>query len=300
MGIQSNAAMWIPDSSTGKAGLFPCLLPTDKNKIESTLDQFQFLGQIFARAILDARCVDLHLSLPFCQLLCGGSLTVEDLELADPGLHTLSRMSASDAEDLGQSMVWAGRELVLGGHNIDVTRHNFHDFKCKVASLIMDHGIAQQMDAVREGFNEVFPIETLRMITPREFRTMVTGEPLLSWSVEELLDAMEPKHGYTKESVQFRMLVEVLVDMCVEDKRAFLWWATGCPRQPAGGLQKLQPNRLSIVRKSEEGQQPDDIMLSVNVCNKAIKLPEYSSKNILRERLLTAMHNKDAREFHLN
>ena len=46
MGIQSNAAMWIPDSSTGKAGLFPCLLPTDKNKIESTLDQFQFLGQV--------------------------------------------------------------------------------------------------------------------------------------------------------------------------------------------------------------------------------------------------------------
>ena len=34
---------------------------------------------------------------------------------------------------------------------------------------------------------KVFPIETLRMITPREFRTMVTGEPLLSWSVEELL-----------------------------------------------------------------------------------------------------------------
>ena len=64
---------------------------------------------------------------------------------------------------------------------------------------------------------------------------------------------------------------QVLVEMSIEDKRAFLWWATGCPRQPAGGLKKLQPNPLSIVRKSEAGQEPDDIMLSVNVCNKVCK-----------------------------
>ena len=64
-------------------------------------------------------------------------------------------MDPAEADCLCQTMSWAGRELVPGGHDIDVTQENFHDFQHKAAALILDGGIAQQMDTIRAGFNEV-------------------------------------------------------------------------------------------------------------------------------------------------
>lgn len=60
-----------------------------------------------------------------------------------------------------------------------------------------------------------------------------------------------------------------------------------------GGLANLHP-RLTIVRKVESG---DGSYPSVNTCVHYLKLPEYSSVEILRERLLTATNEKG---FHLN
>lgn len=61
----------------------------------------------------------------------------------------------------------------------------------------------------------------------------------------------------------------------------------------SGGLANLHPP-LTIVRKVDatDGSYP-----SVNTCVHYLKLPEYSSKTILRERLLAATKEKG---FHLN
>lgn len=61
----------------------------------------------------------------------------------------------------------------------------------------------------------------------------------------------------------------------------------------AGGLANLHP-RLTVVRKVDSG---DGSYPSVNTCVHYLKLPDYSSTEILRERLLTATAEKG---FHLN
>jgi E3 ubiquitin-protein ligase TRIP12 len=90
---------------------------------------------------------------------------------------------------------------------------------------------------------------------------------------------------------------------------------TGTPRLPPGGLAALQP-RLTVVRKSaaaaaggEGGSAPqgsapslgagtpgvggrhpaDGDLPSVMTCANYLKLPPYSSKEVLRERLLYAI-----------
>lgn len=60
-----------------------------------------------------------------------------------------------------------------------------------------------------------------------------------------------------------------------------------------GGLANLHP-RLTIVRKVDSG---DGSYPSVNTCVHYLKLPDYSSAEIMRERLLTATNEKG---FHLN
>lgn len=60
-----------------------------------------------------------------------------------------------------------------------------------------------------------------------------------------------------------------------------------------GGLANLHP-RLTIVRKvdASDGSYP-----SVNTCAHYLKLPDYSSEEVMREKLLAATKEKG---FHLN
>ena len=61
----------------------------------------------------------------------------------------------------------------------------------------------------------------------------------------------------------------------------------------SGGLANLYP-RLTIVRKIDAG---DGSYPSVNTCVHYLKLPDYSSEEAMREKLLAATTEKG---FHLN
>lgn len=54
--------------------------------------------------------------------------------------------------------------------------------------------------------------------------------------------------GCFVNSPGFLRLVEVLVEMSVRERKAFLQFATGCSSLPPGGLANLHP-RLTVVRK---------------------------------------------------
>ena len=60
-----------------------------------------------------------------------------------------------------------------------------------------------------------------------------------------------------------------------------------------GGLANLSP-RLTIVRKIDAG---DGSYPSVNTCVHYLKLPDYSSEDVMREKILMATKEKG---FHLN
>lgn len=122
----------------------------------------------------------------------------------------------------------------------------------------------------------------------------MTGERGVAWTREELIAYTEPKLGYSRDSPGFLRLVDVLVDMGAEERRRFLQFTTGCGSLPPGGLANLHP-RLTVVRKGtgdDDGSFP-----SVNTCLHYLKLPAYSSKELLKERLTAATMEKG---FHLN
>ena len=123
-------------------------------------------------------------------------------------------------------------------------------------------------------------------------QTQLAGESAPSWTRDDLMTYTEPKLGYTRQSDTFLMLVDVLLEMSGGERKAFLQFTTGCSSLPPGGLANLHP-RLTIVRKvdAEDGSYP-----SVNTCVHYLKLPPYTTKAIMRQRLLDATHEKG---FHL-
>nr|XP_050852146.1 E3 ubiquitin-protein ligase HECTD1 isoform X6 [Vespula vulgaris] len=184
-------------------------------------------------------------------------------------------------------------ELIEGGSEISVTVENAKEYADLTNTYCLDRGICRQLEAFKSGFSKVFPMEKLHAFSPEEVRAMLCGEQNPQWTKEDLLNYTEPKLGYTRESPGFQRFVNVLVSLTGPERKAFLQFATGCSALPPGGLCNLHP-RLTVVRKVDAGSGGYP---SVNTCVHYLKLPEYPTEEILKERLLAATRE---RGFHLN
>ncbi|XP_055386641.1 E3 ubiquitin-protein ligase Ufd4 isoform X5 [Condylostylus longicornis] len=184
-------------------------------------------------------------------------------------------------------------ELVPSGASVDVTIHNLEEYCELQMNFCLQDGIAKQLEAFHRGFCQVFPLNKLAAFSPNEARMMICGEQHPQWTKDDLINYTEPKLGYTKDSAGFLRFVNVLMSMTGPERKAFLQFTTGCSSLPPGGLANLHP-RLTVVRKVDagEGSYP-----SVNTCVHYLKLPDYPTEEIMKERLLTATKEKG---FHLN
>jgi len=139
--------------------------------------------------------------------------------------------------------------------------------------------------AVLRGFNSVFPVDSLHLFTHAEVARLACGLQWSPWSKSELQSALKADHGFTATSESIRHLIEVLSGFDRDQQRTFLTFVTGCPSLPVGGLEALRPN-LTVVRKgSNDAELP-----SVMTCQNYLKLPAYSSQEVMAERLSLAMY----------
>ncbi|XP_069182470.1 E3 ubiquitin-protein ligase HECTD1 isoform X17 [Procambarus clarkii] len=201
----------------------------------------------------------------------------------------LTMQYAAPSRHLGYTAI----ELRTGGADQEVTLANVEDYIDLTLNWALEVGIRRQLEAFRVGFCQVFPLKKLGAFSPDELRLMLCGDQAPMWTREDILAYTEPKLGYTRDSPGFLRLVNILVGLTAEERKAFLQFTTGCSSLPPGGLANLHP-RLTVVRKVDAG---DGSYPSVNTCVHYLKMPDYSSESIMKERLLAATREKG---FHLN
>ncbi|XP_059420666.1 E3 ubiquitin-protein ligase TRIP12-like isoform X3 [Carassius carassius] len=297
--------------------------------------KFRFLGKLMAKAIMDFRLLDLPLGLPFYKWMLRheSSISSHDLVNIDPGVaksihhlediirqkkrieqdrsHTREtlqqaleslNMNGCSVEDLGLDFTLPGFpniELKKGGKDVPVTIHNLEEYLRLVVYWTLNEGVSRQFESFREGFESVFPLQHLQCFYPEELDQLLCGSKSESWDVKTLMECCRPDHGYTHDSRAVRFLFEVLSSFDAEQQRLFLQFVTGSPRLPVGGFRSLNPP-LTIVRKTfESTENPDDFLPSVMTCVNYLKLPDYSSIEIMREKLLIAAR-EGQQSFHLS
>uniref|UniRef100_A0A8C1DF19 E3 ubiquitin-protein ligase n=2 Tax=Cyprinus carpio TaxID=7962 RepID=A0A8C1DF19_CYPCA len=297
--------------------------------------KFRFLGKLMAKAIMDFRLLDLPLGLPFYKWMLRheSSISSHDLVNIDPGVaksiqhlediirqkkrieqdrsHTREtlqqaleslNMNGCSVEDLGLDFTLPGFpniELKKGGKDLPVTIHNLEEYLRLVVYWTLNEGVSRQFESFREGFESVFPLQHLQCFYPEELDQLLCGSKSESWDVKTLMECCRPDHGYTHDSRAVRFLFEVLSSFDAEQQRLFLQFVTGSPRLPVGGFRSLNPP-LTIVRKTfESTENPDDFLPSVMTCVNYLKLPDYSSIEIMREKLLIAAR-EGQQSFHLS
>ncbi|XP_077422788.1 E3 ubiquitin-protein ligase TRIP12 isoform X2 [Vanacampus margaritifer] len=297
--------------------------------------KFRFLGKLMAKAIMDFRLLDLPLGLPFYKWMLRHetSINSHDLVNIDPdvaksilhlediirqkkrleqdrsqtrealqqALESLN-MNGCSVEDLGLDFTLPGFpniELKKGGKDVPVTIYNLEEYLRLVVYWTLNEGVSRQFESFREGFESVFPLHHLQYFYPEELDQLLCGSKSETWDVKTLMECCRPDHGYTHDSRAVRFLFEVLSSFDAEQQRLFLQFVTGSPRLPVGGFRSLNPP-LTIVRKTfESTENPDEFLPSVMTCVNYLKLPDYSSIEIMREKLLTAAR-EGQQSFHLS
>jgi len=324
-GVASECVEYVHSDS----GLYPLPIPKNCKSSHRTKvkNKFQFLGKFMAKAVLDNRMIDLPFSQPFYQWLLGEEATfdVADLKGIDPEIattavklqgivHKKARLEADRAlspserqeqisqltmdgcpvEELGLDFTLPGYpniELRKGGREMTVSLENLASYVSLVSHWLLVEGVSTQMEAVREGFNSVFPLASLGMFYPDELDQIFCGtvQTFTPWDFKMLSDSCKPAHGFTLESPAIVQLFEILASYNQDEQRAFLQFVTGCPRLPIGSFKSLTPP-LTIVKKSFDTPEvnPDDYLPSVMTCANYLKLPDYSSKAIMAEKLRVA------------
>ncbi|CAO1401704.1 unnamed protein product [Diamesa hyperborea] len=310
-------------------GLFPLSLSkTAKTSQISRLKfKFKFLGKFMAKAVMDSRMLDLPFSIPFYRWLLGeeNSLGLSDLgqvapevqgtllrlneivkqreiiqaDLALDAMEKTEKIEALDLDgciiaDLGLDFVLPGYpniELRRGGRDISVTIHNLHQYISLVSHWFLVEGVGRQFEALREGFNSVFPTHHLRFFYPEELENVFCGSGVANfqkWDVRMLADCCRADHGFTQDSAAIQHFYEILSNYTREEQRLFLQFVTGTPRLPTGGFKSLTPP-LTIVRKKVDGNQnPDDYLPSVMTCVNYLKIPEYTTREVMKAKMRMA------------
>ncbi|KAL1955735.1 hypothetical protein VTO42DRAFT_8133 [Malbranchea cinnamomea] len=318
-----------------KLGLFPAPMTEAQANQESgkkQLQYFKYLGKFVARSMLDSRIIDIHFNPAFFRVRdssSGITPSIGTVKQVDPDLakslmslkrfanewgalksntflsdaekeEALKRIN-SQVEDLALDFTLPGYphiDLIPNGSNTPVTADKIDLYIHRVIDMTLVSGVKPQLEAFRAGFSQVFPYSALKAFTADEL-VMLFGQMEEDWSIETLMDSIKADHGFNMDSRTVRNLLETMSQFTLQERRDFLQFVTGSPKLPIGGFKSLTPMFTVVCRPSEPPYTSDDYLPSVMTCVNYLKLPDYSSAEILRERLGVAMREGQG-AFHLS
>ena len=169
-----------------------------------------------------------------------------------------------------------GRYVLLSPNNIDLYLDKLRHHKLELAPE-SEH----QFAAIMHGFDQTLLSGSIDMFSPEEIKHLIFCEQFKRLTTEDL-------HAHcvhdNSQSVQF--LFESLDSLGVEEQKSFLKFATSATCLPFGGLSKLNPP-LTISRIVLD--HPDSSLPTATTCFNTIYLPDYSSLEVTKEKLLYAI-----------
>ncbi|PWV00083.1 hypothetical protein C4B63_7g382 [Trypanosoma cruzi] len=143
------------------------------------------------------------------------------------------------------------------------------------------------------GISSVIDLRAFWFLSDDEMSVILCGASRESteeqlFGEEALRSAIVEAHGYSGGSREVAMMISVVGgEFTREEQQFFLEFLTGSPRLPLNGLAGLG-RKITVVRKELEGSG-EQTLPSCNTCFLYFKLPPYTSRAVMKARLLTAI-----------
>lgn len=263
---------------------------------EGFSEEYSLVGLLMGLAIYNSVILDVRLPPVVYKKLCGKVPTLNDLKISHPDLaqglekllhfegnveEVFCRVFQIEYEKFGEKVVV---DLKENGGEIPLTNENRKEYVDLYVKWVLQDSIANQFQSFKRGFDLVTADSSLMLFEPEEIELLVCGSPQLDF--KELEESTAYEGGFTKDSNVIKNFWSIVHEFDEEQKKKLLFFATGSDRVPVGGLSKLQ---FVIVKNGTD----DTRLPTAHTCFNVLMLSEYSSKEKLKERLLTAIQNSE-------
>jgi ubiquitin-protein ligase E3 C len=269
---------------------------------QEVLSHYQFLGRVLGKAVYESILVEPQFCLPFLAQLLGKHNALDDLKNLDPELYrnlrSLREMNSENIDALCETFIVTTErsgssksqtvELIPGGSSIAVTKDNAVRYIHLRAHRRLNIDSNVQTNAFLNGFRDLIPASWVRLFSPYELQRLIGGnDELKGIDVKDLKAAITYGGGYHPSQEVMHWFWNIVEEMTTDQQRKLLKFITSCSRPPLLGFGSMNP-RICIcqVRISVEVRLPTSA-----TCMNLLKLPNYQSKEVMKEKLIYAIES---------
>nr|XP_023417489.1 LOW QUALITY PROTEIN: E3 ubiquitin-protein ligase UBR5 [Cavia porcellus] len=287
----------------GKRGFYT---PRPGKNTEARLNCFRNIGRILGLCLLQNELCPITLNRHVIKVLLGRKVNWHDFAFFDPVMYESLRQlilasQSSDAEAVFSAMDLAfaidlckeeggGQvELIPNGVNIPVTPQNVYEYVRKYAEHRMLVVAEQPLHAMRKGLLDVLPKNSLEDLTAEDFRLLVNGCGEVNVQMLISFTSFNDESGENAEKLlQFkRWFWSIVEKMSMTERQDLVYFWTSSPSLPASE-EGFQPMPSITIRPPDDQHLP-----TANTCISRLYVPLYSSKQILKQKLLLAIKTKN-------
>uniref|UniRef100_H2Z542 HECT-type E3 ubiquitin transferase n=1 Tax=Ciona savignyi TaxID=51511 RepID=H2Z542_CIOSA len=292
---------------------------------------FNFVGKILGKAIYEGIVLDIPFANFFLRNLQGQQHTalyspIDELPSLDPEFYknlTWIKRYEGDISDLDLTFTYEedimgsvhSHELIPGGAATPVTNENRIMYIHTLAHYRLHTQILQQTKAFISGFRAVIPKSWTSMFSAPELQRLISGDNV-DVDLTDLKKHVVYYGGFHSTHRVVRWLWDILErDYSSSERSAFLKFVTSCSRPPLLGFVHLQPQFsircvevpddedtgdtvatvlrgfLRLPSKSRRAHNYNHRLPTASTCFNLLKLPNYPSKDVLRDKLKQAIAN---------
>ena len=168
-----------------------------------------------------------------------------------------------------------------------VTRANWREYVRLVETVRLKESSAM-LGAFQDGLASVLPQELLPLFTEDEVERLICG--VREVDVDLLKQCTDYEEGTEAGQAHIQAFWEVLREMTPEERTDFLRFTWARSRMPASAKDFPMNFRLQGPQGGAK-EKPDDYLPHAQTCFFSLSLPQYSTKEILRAKLLLAISN---------
>ncbi|XP_072264804.1 E3 ubiquitin-protein ligase HACE1 isoform X2 [Pyxicephalus adspersus] len=263
------------------------------------LNYFRFAGEILGLALYHRQLVNIYFTSSFYKHILGIPVNYQDVASIDPEYaKNLQWILDNDISDLGLELTFsvetdvfgAMEEVPLkpGGASILVTQENKAEYVQLVTELRMTRAIQPQINGFLQGFHMFIPPSLIQLFDEFELELLLSGMPEID--VTDWMKNTEYTSGYERDDPVIQWFWEVVQELTQEERVLLLQFVTGSSRVPHGGFAYIMGGSgLQNFTIAAVPYTPN-LLPTSSTCINMLKLPEYPSKEILKDRLLVALH----------
>ncbi|CAB3231410.1 unnamed protein product [Arctia plantaginis] len=289
--------------SPGKRGYYS---PRQGRATPERINAFRNVGRIIGLCLLQNELCPMFLNRHVLKYILGRPVRFHDLAFFDPVVYESLRQLVVDAEtgdshslfaalDLNFSLEMCEEEgggcveLVPGGRDVEVTALNVYDYVRKYAQHRMLLSQEKALEAMRVGVLDVLPETTLEGLTAEDLRLLLNGVGDINVAALVSYTSFNDESGERPERLaRFKRWLWAIVDKMTHlERQDLVYFWTGSPALPASE-EGFQPMPSVTIRPADDAHLP-----TANTCISRLYIPLYSSRHVLKHKLLLAIKTKN-------